>query len=230
MSAQRTAAVLTVLAFAGAAAADTVRSTFVGVGPGQNVTMDYSGNNIGTQAGAYNFNRDLGNPGTYAGLTPTYIAFCIDLTQSISNGSTHTFNTYDAADVPTSPAGAMGAARADLMAELFGRFYLTLDDNPSLLNRMYAAFQIAVWEIALDDGPFSLTSGIVEVQSANSSTIAQANAFLAALDGTGPRWTLLGLDLPGVQGYIVGLGPVIPAPAGAAVLGLAGLAAMRRRR
>lgn len=220
---------LPVLAIAASAGADTVRSTFINVAPGESVTLHFNSSNINTRAGAYNFNRDLGNPGTYAGLTPTYSAFCIDITQAISANSTWTFSTYPIDQAPTSAAGPMGLAKAALLEELFGRFAGLLVPAAPNANITYAAFQLAVWEIVFDAG-LNITAGVLSA-TAGAATLTQAQTFLNALDGTGPRMNLLGLDHPETQGYVVGLGTLIPAPGAAALFGLGGgLLAVRRRR
>lgn len=220
-------AAVTVAAFAGTALADTINATFTGVSPGQGVSIRYDGNNMNTQAGVFNFLRDASLPGTLPGFAPTFQGFCIDLTESVSNGHRYSWETYSLANAPTSEAGAMGATRAQRLGRLFANQYTGLATAPSQAQA-YAAFQLAVWEIVHDSG-LDLDHGNFKVNSAPSGTEALAQSWLDNL-GSGPGWNLIAIDdvsddCDGHQGYVL-----VPAPGAAAMMGVGLLAAGRRRR
>ena len=216
-----------VAALAGTTLADTINATFTGVSPGQGVSLRLNGNNMNTQAGVFNFLRDAANPGTLPGFTPTFQGFCIDLTESVSNGHAYSWNTYSLANAPTSDAGPMGATRAARLGRLFANQYLGLA-TASNQAQAYAAFQLAVWEIVSDSG-LNLDDGALRVNNAPSGTKALAQSWLNTL-GSGPGWNLIAIDnvandCEGQQGYVLA-----PAPGAAALMGLGALVAGRRKR
>lgn len=207
------------------ASADTVNATYTGVAPGEGVNLVLAGNPIGTTAGAFNWTRDLGNPGTLAGFSPTFTTFCIDLTQTVSPGTLYNMQTFPAASAPTSGAagpGGMGAAREALLGRLFADHYNSLSSADQ-----YAGFQLAVWEIVFDSG-LDLSLGNFTA-TGSVSAMANANAYLGTIAGPGPSWPVFAIDdVPdgqSIQGQIM-----IPTPGAAALMGLGGLAAFRRRR
>ncbi|HZW06839.1 MAG TPA: Cys-Gln thioester bond-forming surface protein [Phycisphaerales bacterium] len=227
MKTAATLATITVLALAGTSLADTVNARFTGVSPGQSVTMRLDGHNINTQAGAYNFLRSASNPGTLAGFAPTFQGFCIDLTEYVQVGHTYQWHTVALGNAPTSDAGPMGAANALRLGRLFANQYTGLA-TASNQAQAHAAFQIAVWEIVFDDG-LDLAHGSLKATNAPAGTIALAQSWLNTL-GSGAGWNLIAIDdQPGCddghQGYVL-----TPAPGAAALMGLGGLAGMRRKR
>ena len=218
---------LAVAAFAGTALADTINATFTGVSPGQGVSIRINGDNMNTQAGVFNFLRSASNPGTLPGFTPTFQGFCIDLTESVSNGHDYSWSTYSLANAPTSAAGAMGATRAQRLGRLFANQYTSLAGAANQAQA-YAAFQLAVWEIVSDDG-LDLEHGAFRVTSAPSGTQALAQSWLEHVSA-GSGWSLVAIDDPtndcdGHQGYVLA-----PAPGAAALMGLGLITAGRRRR
>lgn len=226
----KTAAVLaatTVAALAGTTLADTINAQFTGVTPGQNVSIRYDGDNMNTRAGVFNFLRSASNPGTLPGFAPTFQGFCIDLTESVSNGHSYSWNTYSLANAPTSDAGAMGATRAARLGRLFASQYNGLATAANQ-SQAYAAFQIAVWEIVHDSG-LDLDHGNFKVTNAPSGTEALAQHWLNTL-GSGQGWSLIAIDnvdndCEGQQGYVL-----VPAPGAAALMGVGLVASGRRRR
>ena len=121
----------------------------------------------------------------FAGPVPVnFSTFCIEPLQGISAG-TYTYTIDPLQDAPNSP-GPMGTVKADLLRELFGRYYSSFQQP--ITAQLAAALQIAIWEIVQESsGPFSVSTGAIRYQSAaNPDVIIQANALLASLDGTGP--------------------------------------------
>jgi len=220
-------AALAVAAVSGAAFADTINARFTGVSPGQSVTMRLNGNDMNTQAGAFNFLRDVVNPGTLGGFSPTFQAFCIDLTEYVQVNHSYSWTTHPVASSPTSSAGPMGATNAARLGRLFYQRYAGLS-TASNQAQAYAAFQLAVWEIVFDDG-LNLTSGSLRCTDAPSGTRSLAQSWLDTLS-SGPQMAIITIDdepgcAQGHQGYVM-----VPAPGAAALVGLGGLAAGRRRR
>jgi hypothetical protein len=220
-------ATMTVAALAGTTLADTINARFTGVSPGQTVSVRYDGHNMNTQAGVFNFLRSASNPGTLPGFAPTFQGFCIDLTESVSNGHDYSWSTYSLANAPTSDAGAMGATRAARLGRLFANQYAALATAASQAQA-YAAFQLAVWEIVHDSG-LDLDHGNFKVNNAPSGTEALAQSWLNNL-GSGQGWNLIAIDdasndCDGHQGYVL-----VPAPGAAALVGVGLVASGRRRR
>ncbi|MBI1190530.1 MAG: hypothetical protein GC200_07620 [Tepidisphaera sp.] len=215
---------LAVAAAAGQALAIDVRSTFDSVNPGIDCQITYnSGTTENTRAGQMNWTR-VG--GTYAGLQGSYSAFCIEVTQNIGYGGTYDYdvNTLNSAPRPADGSNSpMGQAKADRIAELYGRHYASLSTNSD-----FAAFQSAIWNIVydtdntIDTGSFSVNS----FNSSDSTTRTKANTWLAGLNGDANyfRQGLFALTSDTVQDMIV------PSPGSAALLGLGGLVLSRRRR
>ncbi len=223
------AGVLALAAGASAQIGQTVRASFSSVSPSELAVVQIPSGTGGFQevlAGPFNWTRDAGNPGTDTTVPATFSSFCIELTQNIEFNTIYEYTLANLADAPipaTPPYGVpMGAAKADAISELWGRFW-----SPAFTAQDAAAFQLAIWEIVYD-GPYGANTGTGQVflfSNVNPATIAQTNTWLAALDGTGPRATYLqALVSDTLQDQI------IPAP-GAAVLALGGvlLAAGRRR-
>lgn len=222
-----------VLALAGTALGQigqTVRGSFATVAPSELVVIQIPSGTGGFQealAGQFNWTRDGALPGTDVTVPTQFGSYCIELTQTLAFNTTYEFTLANLEDAPvpaTPPYGVpMGAAKADAIRELWGRFW-----SPAFTNQDSAAFQLAIWEIVYD-GPNGANTGTGVVNlfsNINPATITQANTWLAALDGTGPRANYLqALTSDEFQDQI------IPTP-GAGVLALGGvlLSAGRRRK
>lgn len=207
------------LALAAVATATPVTVTYNGVSPSRTVSLSKNsgGSYSNYTVGQSNLTGDVSNP---ADLRGAFTAFCIDINQSISNGSTYTnFNTAALQDAPI-PTSPMGAAKADQIAQLWFNERSILSSSDS-----YGAFQVAIWEIVNDSG-LSLTGGAFRAASGSVRTLAQS--YLDKIDGVGGRASLYAISSATKQDFVV---PLIPAP-GAATLGLMGLgmAARRNRR
>jgi len=212
--------ILCALAGASSAQAAIVNATFTGVAPGGTANITPNGN-VG--AGQYDFTYNYGDLNW---LAPSYGAFCIEIQQAISVGQTVTFDVVPITDAPSAfgPAG-MGAARADRLAELFGRHYVDSDTS----NENAVAFGIAVWEIVNDDS-LNLNAGAFTTVSTNpAGAKALASIWLAEIDGTGPRASLLALRSDKAQDYVI-VNNDVPATGTLAIAPIGALAAARRRR
>lgn len=198
---------------AGAQAA-TLSATFHGASPSLTIQLSLDGGHDYDDyvAGLMNWTKTGGD---YDGVDGDYSTFCIELTEHVHSGDSYTFDVVDTQLAPTS--SNMGIGKADLIDELYGRFFGDLNfDDPGEM----AAFQLAVWEIVYDSG-VDLTDGWFRAASGSHRSLAQS--YLNALDGSGPRLAVEALAQVGVQDQLV-----VPEPASALLLSLS-LAAWRRR-
>jgi len=189
---------------------------------------------VDTTTGEFTFTQ---TGATYSGLAATFVAFCIEPREFVSGGSTYTYNLVPL-DQGTTNIGGMGAAKAALLDELFGRYYPTF--GAPLDAEHASALQIATWEIVreLPANPLNVSSGNISFrnpQDAPALTLAQT--YLSSLNGQGPMAAnLAALDEVGAQDVVVQLLPghalAAPEPASYATAGLAlvGLSLLLRRR
>lgn len=212
---------LVAAALVSSAQGSVVTATFNNVSPGTGVNVSSNGGGSfgGTTAGVFNWTATGGD----SGIVGQFTTFCIELTQHISGGNSYTYTLTAPASAPIPGLGfsPMGP-RANLLAELYGRFYPTLNLSNASDT---AAFQLAVWEISNDNNAtLDLTTGNFQAQN-GGTYFATAQNWLSQLDGTGPTLSITALSSNTVQDQIY-----VPAPAAAGLLGFAGLAASRRRR
>jgi hypothetical protein len=220
--------VATVATVAGSALATgpDITGTFNGIIPQVPITWSVTGGafvNAGA-AGCFNWTK---TGGTYNGVSGTFDAFCLELTETVQEPNSYTYKVVPLAG-GAAPDGdgqftfPLSALQADQMSELFGRFRPTL--NAADANAC-AAFQLAVWEIVYD--PNLVLNGVgdsLQFGGGALGVLPQSQALLNAIDGTGPRMTLDAFTHPSVQDQVV------PVPGTLALLGLGGLIAGRRRR
>lgn len=225
---RRALSVVGVLALAGAAgsalgAGPDVTATFNGIIPQVPITWSVNGGGINNPgaAGCFTWTR---TGGSYTGAQGNFTAFCLELTEIIQEPNSY---TYKVVPLTAAPDGdgiftfPLSATQADQLAELWGRHYSTLD--PLSANDC-GAFQLAIWEIVYDPNLIINDVGDSLIFGADPMVLAQAQAYLSSIDGTGPRATLEAFTHPDFQDQ------VIPAPGALALLGLGGLIAGRRRR
>jgi hypothetical protein len=173
----------------------------------------------------FSFTRTGGtHPGDPLG---TFDAFCIEPREFVSPGSTYTYNVGDLSLGATN-IGGMGAAKADLLRELYGRFHPWFGSPLDLVTA--GALQIATWEIVREDsGTLHTSTGTTRFRNPSSqAALDLAQTYLSAIDGTGPRLQNV------LAGYWVGDQDIVfqtPEPVGLAAIGLGFLAlAWRLRR
>jgi hypothetical protein len=182
---------------------------------------------VSTTTGIFTFTR---TGGTWAGPPAgTFYAFCIEPREFVSAGTTYTY-TFDVLEHGATNIGGMGTAKANLIRELFGRYYPVLGGPIDGLHA--SAMQIAIWEIVRENsGTLNVSSGNTVFRNAQDpATMVLAQNYLSSLDGTGPRATdLYALTAIGVQDVIVRATPepVTFVSTGAALIGVA---LIRRRR
>ncbi|MBX3379148.1 MAG: PEP-CTERM sorting domain-containing protein [Phycisphaeraceae bacterium] len=219
-----------VAGLAGAASGAYIDAKFLGVAPG--VQVWYSINNGALQtayAGGFNFKRTGGSTTDpfFGNVGDTFTTFCIDLQKTVSVNSTYGWDKTALPNAPTPPGNSpypMGAAKAALLGELWARHHSGLSTNDQ-----YGAFQMAVWEIVFEDltvnslnvalGDFKIFDGIVAT--------ALAQIWLNELDGS------KSFNLYAITGNAQSGLPqdqLVPTPGSLALVGLGGLAMIRRRR
>lgn len=212
------------LSLAAAAQADFVDVQYTGTGVGYNVNVLSPGFNGNVFAGQIltTLTNSTAGP-NYGNLNGNWIVFCCELPQYV-NGASIPYEVLPVSSVPL--AGPMGAAAATAISEVYFAAAGTQYGGDSDLA---AAFQIAVWELALDyaGGP----AGVGDLGVGNfqvSGTTAATDAYLAALlgaVGSGNTAAILGLGNESAQDFII----EVPAPGAIALLGVAGLVGRRRR-
>jgi hypothetical protein len=202
---------------------DTICATFNGVSPGSGgqYSLNSGANWQGYgSAGLFNWTR---TSGTYSGAQGNFMSFCTELREHVSNGNNYCYDVVSLEIAPSS--GPMGAAKADQVRELFGRYYSPAFGSV-LSADAAAAMQLAIWEIVFEtSGSLGLGAGSAQFTNDNAAAIALAGTYLASIDGTGPRNNdIVVMSANGVQDQI------IPTPGTMALLGMGVLAAARRRR
>ncbi|GEM_PF-1027228 len=157
-----------------------------------------------------------------------YLTFCLEPLQAVS-ASILDYNVLSL-DQGASNIGGMGAAKADFVRELIGRFYPTL--NVALPDIQAGAMQMALWEVIREDkaaNGFNVSTGLVRYRNENIAMIALAQTYLNALDGTGPKaMNLIAYTNANQQDILF----QTPEPASFALIGsaLITLATLRRRK
>ncbi len=201
-----------------AASASMIEAQFINNSPSRPVMLSIDGGLNYAEHGAGRLNW-LRIGGDYGGVGASFTTFCAELAENVAPSHVYVFDVVAPAGIPNTIAGGMGGAKAALLAELYGRFYDSIDFG---VTNNAAAYQIAVWEIIYDDG-LSLAGDELRVQN-NGHYFTIAQNWLNALDGTGSTMDLDGFTALGVQDQIV-----IPEPGSSLLLALGGLALAARR-
>lgn len=189
------------------AAFGTMNVIDAGTGPEAVVTTVTDGVTDTAPAGVLKWTRSAANPGTYAGKPVAgqgFDAFCIEPDQGFANLPNVSYKVVDLESAPEegSPRGALGAAKADQIRELWGRFRSAIGSD----GDKAAAFQVALWEIVVDTD-HDVSGGAFFVDDSTPAIKAQAQAWLDGLTGTGPKANLLALTNASDQDQVFEIPP-----------------------
>ena len=174
-----------------------------GTHPALVVNYTLNGSSDVAEAGVYNWTRSATNPGTYAGTpTPgqTFGGFCLEVDQEFTTLPNVAYTVTDLA--------ALGATRTNQLKELWGRFRAAVGTD----NTKAAALQMAIWEIVSDTGK-NLGSGVFRADTSTATgaaVAAQAQSWLDAVNGTGPKANLLAMTSPTDQDQLFEVPPCTP--------------------
>lgn len=208
------AAAALAVGFASASSAATFTATYQGSDPfgtpnlSETVSITSPSYTGGAQAGLLRLTGDNG--------IGDFLAFCVDLTKSLSAGSTYT----------TSSSSAYSALVEGDIDRLFTSVYASIDTAIEA-----AAFQLALWEIISDNGAtYDLSAGSF-IASASGAVMQQAAAYLAGLANAATGGYQITYLHSRTSQDLVTVSPVpVPAALGMLGLGIAGLFGLKRRR
>jgi hypothetical protein len=176
------------LALAGFSSASTITATFNGVSKSTSVSVSTNSGISGSWSTATVGLSTFTQTGGTFGLDPlapgtSILAFCIQLEQSISSGSSVTFDVVDLKD-GRNPAPTLGATKAAQIDQLFN---IAFSSNAGLVstsisNLVAQAVQIAIWEIIYEtSGTFNVTNGTTRFKDMSTSLRDQANSYLSLI-------------------------------------------------
>jgi len=161
--------------------------------------------------------------------------FCIELTQGPYNGWQNVV-PLEEAPLPAQFGTPTQTAKVNYIRELWGRNFDPLWLTDGTANKQMAeAFGTALWEIVYEPGgpaAWDVTSG-PGFHSANIEQAATANLWLSQLNGDTAYFAnnLVATSTLEGQDYLVQLSStLIPEPATIGIIGLGGLALIRKRR
>ena len=151
---------------------------------------------------------------TKGGAGSSFAAFCIDPFQ-YSNAGVSDYSV-------SSGLGSLGSTQATWVSNLYSQNYASSIGNATGA----AAFQLALWDLAKDDGV--LTTGKVKVSASTDSSVVKLADSMITGAKTGPGTSPYSLGIynsPTAQDYLVASVTPVPEPESYAML-LAGLGLM----
>jgi hypothetical protein len=219
-----------------ASAAPTVSVKFLGTGKGQNLSINFNGNNQNVFVGQLRHQLSNASAG-YEWINGEHRTYCTDLYQYV----TTTTKTYTIEQIENMPgSNPMGLAKANAIRALFAVADANVD-NINASNDYATGFQLAIWEIVTDySGSFAMnansfttgnfkakkTSGSALTSGVVSVATAAYNAALNYLQTNGQSTTVIGVSHCDNQDQLI----KVPTPGVLTLAGLGGLLCTRRRR
>jgi len=216
---------LALLTSIGAASTSSFAQTYVAestTASGMGLNLVLPVNSPSTDAGNYWTGMLNITPSqTQGGAGSTFAAFCIDPSQYSNDGVAN----YSV----SSGLGALGSTNAAWVSNLYSQNYASSIGN----STSAAAFQLALWDLAKDDG--NLTTGSVQATaSTNSAVLNLANSMISgAKSGPGSSpYSFTVYTSPTAQDYVVASVTPVPEPETYAMLlaGLGLIGGIARRR
>ena len=187
--------------------------------------------------------RFILQPGSPADVPLSFYTFCIEPREFLSPGQVVTYSLAPL-EQGTTNIGGMGAARANAVRELLGRYYP--DFSIAVNVETGAAIQAALWEIIRETaqtiGTYDLGTGDVQYRTWSDTGVRDlSQAMLSSLTGTGPMVNTTGVQAlilaGGTQDTLVqfswgGYAGSVPEPTTTLTLGagLLALGLLRRRK
>ena len=208
---------LATLAFSSAASADFLTATWTGqYNQGTSVEVEGEPRNVKTVT--FNWTRiDSPGPNIDDTIAQHFTSYCVEINDGIgSSGSPHVYEVL-------TPAQAGYSAQQDL---LFGRLWASF--QPLVNSKTTsAAFQLAIWEIAID-GDGNITAGDFQAFSPNAAvTLAESwLSEITSVNYVGGYVPMRVLFSETKQDQIT----AVPSPGSLALLALGGMLAVGRRR
>ncbi|MBL9149615.1 MAG: hypothetical protein JNM94_13070 [Phycisphaerae bacterium] len=238
------AATLAAVMLGSAAHAASLSMTFTGLGPNKTIKANFNGGRSFNQGNAGGWtNYAAGRMQWVDQYGRNLTTYCTQIKETISNGQTVNYTLTSVANVPDPAPGAMGAIKAQLIGDLYRRFYSTVKSSANA--NLHSAFQLAIWEISHENltaadangakAQLDVFVGAMSADKTHNATMTVGNLAMSLI-------AALGTDdgFRGIGGGLVGLTHStaqdqllvvpIPAPLAMAAAGLFGVAAWRRRR
>ncbi len=232
-------AIIVALGVSAGASANSLTMSFLGFGDSTVAGIRYNSNLAFNSRSDSSFTNITIGEHRWGVYSQERTSFCVQLFEGVTVGNSYTFNVVDPsqvpeAELPYNAPGPMGSVKAQLINDLYRRYYAGLSTAAEK-----GAFQLAIYEISHENisaltaasavSQLALDRGAFQANKPGGSYAAAAQ-MLASL-GQGGFGTmgsnLLGLTNPAAQDQLL----VVPigAPAVLAGFGLLGLGFMRRR-
>jgi hypothetical protein len=154
-------------------------------------------------------------------------SYCSEIWESLKPNTSY---TVGALELGSTHQGGMGAARADLVRQIYARFIPDL--SAAVSTEVAGALQLALWEVISETyGSLNLNTGLIQANGSAAIT-KLAQSYLDALTSDGPRaGNIQSMTNVGGQDYMLqSKAAAVPEPATFSLLGLGLLGALVARR
>lgn len=152
----------------------------------------------GGGAGAFKWKMISGTSLPYA-VGSTFLSFCIEIQQNIKTSGISTYDVVMPANAPNDGFTNMGAAKADLMAHWFGKYFKG-NSWSNWTTDEAKAFQMGVWEIVYENlsniGNVTNTSHAFYITGSSTAKTLAQSWFNDATWKTGNKLALKAMSSP----------------------------------